>query len=118
MSAPGAATIAELPSWTLPPSIEYEVALTPEPVPSLALNVTVIGALLGVLHALFTGTVLLNVLLPLVHPRIGTPETAADEIALLEPPGFLMLNYGRNTFLVTLAAHVLYGILIASIVRL
>ncbi len=45
--SPGAATIAELPSWTLPPSIEYEVALTPEPVPSLALNVTVIGALLG-----------------------------------------------------------------------
>ena len=33
----------------------------------------------------------------------GDVETAANEIALIEPPGFLMLNYGRNTFLVTLA---------------
>ena len=30
-----------------------------------------LGALLGALHALFTGTVLVNVLLPIVHPRIG-----------------------------------------------
>ena len=45
--SPGAATIAELPVWTLPPSIEYDVALTPEPVPSLALKVTVTGELLG-----------------------------------------------------------------------
>lgn len=76
-----------------------------------------LGALLGMLHALFTATVLLNVLLPIVHPRIGTPDTAADEISLLEPPGFLMLNYGRNTFLVTLAAHVAYGAIIGLIVR-
>ena len=76
-----------------------------------------IGALLGVLHALFTGTVLVNILLPLVHPRIGTPETAANETALLEPPGFLMLNYGRNTFLVALATHVAYGAIIGLTVR-
>jgi hypothetical protein len=76
-----------------------------------------LGALIGILHALFTATVLLNVLLPIVHPRIGTPDTAADEISLLEPPGFLMLNYGRNTFLVTLAAHVAYGAIIGLIVR-
>src|SRR4051812_4787752 len=63
-----------------------------------------IGVLLGTLHAAFVGTVLVNVLLPIVHPRIGTPESAADEIALLEPPGFLLLNYGRRTFLLTLAA--------------
>ena len=61
---------------------------------------------LGALHALFIATVLVNVLLPVVHPRMATPDTAANEIALIEPPGFLMLNYGRNTFLVTLArAH-------------
>ena len=68
-----------------------------------------LGALLGALQAIFTGTVLVNVLLPVVHPRIGTPETAANEIALLEPPGFLMLNYGRRSFLVVLAAHIVYG---------
>ena len=68
-----------------------------------------LGAVLGALHAVFVATVLVNILLPVVHPRMGTPETAANEIALVEPPGFLMLNYGRNTFLITLLAHVAYG---------
>jgi len=76
-----------------------------------------LGALLGILHALFTGTVLINVLLPVIHPRIGTPETAAHEIALIEPPGFLMFNYGRNSFLISLAAHVAYGAIVGWVVR-
>jgi hypothetical protein len=77
-----------------------------------------LGALVGALHALFTGTVLVNVLLPAVHSRIGTPETAAHEVALVEPPGFLMLNYGRNTFLVTLAAHMVYGAIVGWAIRI
>ena len=76
-----------------------------------------LGALVGALHALFTATVLVNVLLPLIHRRIGTPETASHEVALVEPPGFLMLNYGRNTFLVTLAAHIAYGAIVGWAVR-
>jgi hypothetical protein len=76
-----------------------------------------IGALVGVLHAIFTATVLVNVLLPVVHPRMATPETAANEIALIEPPGFLMLNYGRSTFLVSLAAHVAYGAVVGWVAR-
>jgi hypothetical protein len=70
-----------------------------------------------VLHAVFVGTILVNVLLPAVHPLMGTPETAANEIALIEPPGFLMLNYGRNTFLVLLAAHMAYGAIVGWVVR-
>ncbi len=70
------------------------------------------GALLGALHALFMSTIVVNVLLPSIHPRMGTPESSARDTPLLEPPGFLMLNYGRNTFLVNLAAHVLYGAII------
>ena len=66
---------------------------------------------------MFVSTVVVNVLLPAVHPRIGTPETAANEVALIEPPGFLMLNYGRSTFLITLAAHVLYGIIVGLAVK-
>jgi hypothetical protein len=77
-----------------------------------------LGALLGALHAIFTATVLVTVLLPVVHPRMATPDTAANDITLIEPPGFLMLNYGRSTFLVTLAAHVAYGALVGLIVRL
>jgi hypothetical protein len=76
-----------------------------------------LGALLGGLHAIFTATVLVSVLLPVVHPRMATPDTAANEITLIEPPGFLMLNYGRSTFLVTLAGHVAYGALVGLIAR-
>jgi len=76
-----------------------------------------LGALLGALQAVFTGTVLVNVLLPVVHPRIGTPETAASEIALIEPPGFLMRNYGRRSFFVVLVAHIMYGAVVGSVVR-
>jgi len=77
-----------------------------------------LGALVAILQALFTATVLVNVLLPVVHPRMGTPETAANEIALIEPPGFLMLNYGRNTLLVTLLAHIAYGVIVGWSIRL
>ena len=75
------------------------------------------GALLGALHGIFTATVLVNVLLPIVHPRMATPETAANEIALIEPPGFLMLNYGRSTVLVNLAAHIAYGAIVGLVVH-
>ncbi|HKB13158.1 MAG TPA: hypothetical protein VKD69_20985 [Vicinamibacterales bacterium] len=77
----------------------------------------VTGALIGALHAVFDGTVLVNVLLPLVHPRIATAETAANDIALVEPPGFLMLNYGRASFVVALVAHVAYGAVIGLVAR-
>jgi hypothetical protein len=77
-----------------------------------------LGALLGALHAFFIATVLVNDLLPAVHPRMATADTAANEFALIEPPGFLMLNYGRNTFLVTLAAHVAFGAIVGAIVTI
>ena len=73
-----------------------------------------LGAVFGLVHALFAGTALVNLLLPLVHPRMGSPLTGANSTALLEPPGFLMLNYGRNTFLVTLVAHIVYGAIIGG----
>jgi hypothetical protein len=77
-----------------------------------------LGALVGIVQAFFTATVLVNVVLPVVHPRMGTPETGANEIALIEPPGFLMLNYGRNTFLISLLAHMAYGAIVGWAVRI
>jgi hypothetical protein len=71
-----------------------------------------VGFTIGIVHASFVATTLVNVLLPIVHPRMGTPETAADQVALLEPPGFMMLNYGRSTFAVTLVGHMAYGAII------
>jgi hypothetical protein len=76
------------------------------------------GAVFGALHAVFTGTVLANIILPLVHPRIATPDTAANDVSLIEPPGFLMLNYGRNTFLIALLAHIAFGAIVGWAVRI
>ena len=73
-----------------------------------------LGAALGLLHGMFAGTALVNVLLPVVHPRMGTRYSAADSAALLEPPGFLMLNYGRATPVVTVLGHIAYGALVGG----
>ena len=69
------------------------------------------GALLGLLHGAVVSTIALE-LLPIIHPRMGTLFTSAGETALLEPPGFLMLNYGRATPAVTIVAHVCYGAIV------
>ena len=76
----------------------------------------VLGAVFGLLHGLFAGTTLVNVLLPVVHPRMGTPFSASNTAPLLEPPGFLLLNYGRATPVVTILAHVIYGSIIGGFV--
>jgi hypothetical protein len=75
-----------------------------------------LGALLGLVHALFAATALVNVLLPVVHPRLGTGFHAAGSTPLLEPPGFLLLNYGRQTPVVTVIAHVIYGGIVGGFV--
>ena len=74
-----------------------------------------LGAALGLAHGLFSGTALVNVLLPVVHPRMGKPWTDASSSPLLEPPGFLMLNYGSGTPLVSAIAHVLYGAIVGGL---
>ena len=77
-----------------------------------------LGATFGLAHGLFSGTALVNTLLPLIHPRMGTPSTAAPSVALLEPPGFLMRNYGPQTPLVSLAAHIAYGAVVGGFIAL
>ena len=77
-----------------------------------------LGAIFGFVHALFAGSALVNLLLPLVHPRMGSPLTGANSTALLEPPGFLMLNYGPQTPLVTIVAHIAYGALVGGFTQL
>lgn len=66
------------------------------------------GALLGALHG---GIALLVVmpLLPGVHPRMASERAGLSTQAVLEPPGLLGLNYGRETPVVTMLAHVAYG---------
>lgn len=77
-----------------------------------------LGALLGLVHGLFAGTALVNVLLPVVHPRMGTGFDAAGSAPLLEPPGFMLRNYGRQTPLATIVAHVAYGTIVGGFASL
>lgn len=68
-----------------------------------------LGGLLGLLHA----AVALTVLIPLVvgvHPRMASNRAGPETTAVLEPPGLIGLNYGAQTPLVTIAAHLVYGI--------
>lgn len=73
-----------------------------------------LGAGLGLLHGLVAGTALVNVLLPVVHPRMGKPWTDAGSSPFVESPGFLMLNYGRGTPIVSTIAHVIYGAIVGG----
>ena len=72
------------------------------------------GLALGAVHALFVGGGLVNVMLPAVHPRMGTPWTDAEETPLLESPGFMLANYGRNTAAVTFVLHLAFGAIVGA----
>ena len=77
-----------------------------------------LGGLLGLVHALFAGTALVSILLPAVHPRMGTGFDAAGSAPLLEPPGFMLINYGRQTPLATIVSHVVYGAIVGGFASL
>jgi hypothetical protein len=77
-----------------------------------------LGAGFGLVHALFAGSALVNVLLPVVHPRMGSGFDAAGSAPLLEPPGFLLVNYGRQTLTATMVAHIAYGAIVGGFIGL
>jgi hypothetical protein len=70
-----------------------------------------LGGLLGVLH----GAVALTALIPMlvgIHPRMASNRAGPTSTAVLEPPGLLGLNYGAQTPVVTLVAHLAYGVVL------
>jgi hypothetical protein len=72
------------------------------------------GAALGIVHASFAGGALVSVLLPSIHPRMGTPWSDAEDTPMLEAPGFMLRNYGERTVLVNAIAHVAYGAIVGG----
>ena len=66
-----------------------------------------LGAGFGLIHGLLALTVLLPIAAS-VHPRMAT-DRSGPALGGLEPPGPLALNYGRETPIIALIAHVLYG---------
>jgi uncharacterized membrane protein YagU involved in acid resistance len=71
------------------------------------------GAAIGVVHAAFVLTVGMRVL-PGLHPRMASEQQGPTVMRQLEPPGFLALNYGYQTPVSVLVAHVVYGIILGA----
>jgi hypothetical protein len=72
---------------------------------------------LGSLFGAFHGFVALTIIVPLLpgyHPRMASERSGPSAKKVLEPPGLFAHNYGRQTTLVTLIAHTLYGALLGS----
>jgi len=72
-----------------------------------------LGGLLGTFHGLFILIVIMPAL-PDLHPRMAGKHHGPTPTRQLEPPGFMGLNYGRNTPAITLIAHVVYGVLLGA----
>jgi hypothetical protein len=70
-----------------------------------------LGAVFGLFHVALALTAIIP-LLPGVHPRIASERAGLESRTVLEPPGLLALNYGRETPLVATLAHVLYGVVL------
>jgi hypothetical protein len=85
---------------------------------AINLNGWWLGATFGLAHGLIVTTALINDLPPLIHPRMGSPLTGANSTALLEPPGFLMLNYGPRTPIINVLAHIAYGAIVGGFTQL
>ena len=72
-----------------------------------------LGAAFGAFHGLIALIVLVP-LLPGAHPRMASERGGPRLDAVLEPPGFFALHYGRETPAVALTAHVLYGAMLGT----
>ena len=81
----------------------------------LRLSAWWLGAAFGLVHGLLA-LLLLVPLLAGVHPRMASDRSGPD-LRMLEPPGPLALNYGRETPLVTIAAHLVYGGLLGLLLK-
>jgi hypothetical protein len=75
-----------------------------------------LGGLMGVAHTAF---ILVAVLpfLPGIHPHMASDYTGPKPTRMLEPPGFLALNYGYRTPAALLIAHIAYGTVLGAFYR-
>ena len=77
-----------------------------------------LGGLVGLDNPEEPLAALVTVLLPVVHPLMGSNATSARSTPLLEPPGFMLVNYGSQTPVVSVAAHVAYGMIVGTVISL
>ena len=75
------------------------------------------GMLVGILHGIILLVWALPVL-PYVHPRVASEYNGVTSQRQLEPPGFLALNYGTRTPLITLLGQAIYGLTLGGFMQL
>lgn len=75
-----------------------------------------LGAGIGLVHASFVLAAGMPVL-PGLHPRMASEERGPEPTRQLQPPGFLALNYGYRTPVVTVIAHLAYGAVLGGFYR-
>jgi len=76
-----------------------------------------LGAGIGIVHALVVLVAVMPVL-PGFHPRMASETRGPESARQLEPPGFMALNYGYQTPLITLLAHIFYGAVLGAFYRM
>ncbi len=84
---------------------------------SLGIYTWWLGMALGVLHGLFLLAAALP-LLPYLHPRMASEYGGPTATQLLEPPGFMGMNYGQQTPFTTLTGQAVYGAVLGGLPQL
>ncbi|HEX5916166.1 MAG TPA: hypothetical protein VFY54_23935, partial [Rubrobacter sp.] len=74
-----------------------------------------LGALFGAFHGLVAMTVIVPAFLE-INPRVASERSGPELVTALEPPGFLALNYGNETPIVSLVAHIIYGAILGAFI--
>lgn len=75
------------------------------------------GMILGALHSALVLVIGLP-MLPGVHPRMATDARGPEPTVELEPPGFMAINYGRQTAIYTVIAHLIFGAILGACYRI
>jgi uncharacterized membrane protein YagU involved in acid resistance len=75
-----------------------------------------IGMLIGAVHGLFVLTVGIPAI-PGLHPRMANEATGPEPTRDLQPPGFMAINYGQQTAVATLIAHLIFGAILGAFYR-
>lgn len=72
-----------------------------------------LGAVIGLVHGSFVLTAGMRVV-PGLHPRMASEQQGPTVMRQLEPPGFLALNYGVQTPISVMIAHVIFGAILGG----
>ena len=71
------------------------------------------GAIIGLAHALFICVIGWQIL-PGIHPRMASETHGPSATPMLEPPGFMGLNYGVSTPLTVFVTHAIFGAILGA----